>query len=282
MTESVSVRGSPVEPSPLAGRVALITGGARAQGRAYAVRLAECGADIALFDLCAAPATLGYPPASPADLEETVRLVEKSGRQAIGRIGDVRDQEALDAAVADARSAFGHLDIVVANAGVSSWGRFWEMADDRWVDMIDINLTGVWRTLRAAAPVMIEQGRGGSIITVCSVAGMKALPGQAHYTAAKHGVVGLTKAAAIELGPSGIRVNSIHPWGVDTAMAHDAELEPMLAAHPEFLASFASAMPQLGLADPRDVAEVVLFLASDASRFVTGAQIPVDMGATKV
>jgi SDR family mycofactocin-dependent oxidoreductase len=270
------------DPQILSGKVAFITGGARAQGRAHAVRLAESGADLVLFDICASPAELGYPPSSVADLEETVRLVEKSGRRVISRIGDVRDQQALDSAVSDARNEFGHLDIVVANAGVSSWGRFWEMPEERWMDTVDINLTGVWRTLRAAAPTMIEQGRGGSIITVCSVAGIKALPGQAHYSAAKHGVVGLTKAAALELGPSGIRVNSIHPWGVDTAMAHDTELEPMLVAHPEFMTSFGSAMPQKGLAAPRDISEVVLFLASDASAWMTGAQIPVDIGATKV
>lgn len=130
---------------------------------------------------------------------------------------------------------------------------------------------------------MIAQGTGGSIITVSSVVGIKSLPGQAHYSAAKHGVVGLTKSAAIELGPYGIRVNSIHPWGVESPMSNaDSEMEPMIEAHPEFLGSFGSIMPQLGVAQPRDISEAVLFLASDASSFMTGAQIPVDMGATKV
>ncbi|MDO8390382.1 MAG: mycofactocin-coupled SDR family oxidoreductase [Actinomycetota bacterium] len=266
----------------LDGKVAFITGAARAQGRSHAVRFAEEGADIIALDICAPPAAVGYVTATPEDMQETARQVEALGRKIVARVGDVRDQSALDGAVADGVAALGRLDIVVANAGISSWGRFWEMSEERWQAMIDINLTGVWRTLRATAPTMIAQGTGGSMITISSVAGIKSLPGQAHYSAAKHGVVGLTKTAAIELGPHEIRVNSVHPWGVQTPMAEDAELVPVLAAYPEFLNSFGSIMPQLGSAAPRDISEVVLFLASDASRFMTGAQIPVDMGATKV
>ena len=123
----------------------------------------------------------------------------------------------------------------MANAGVSNWARFWEMPEERWLDMIDINLNGVWRTLRAATPMMVDQGEGGSIVTICSVAGIKSLPGQAHYTAAKHGVVGLTRSAAIELGPYGIRVNSVHPWGVNTPMVEDTGLATVLEAHPDYL-----------------------------------------------
>lgn len=268
--------------SALDGRVALITGAARTQGRAHAVRLAEAGADIVAFDLCAVPATLGYPSPTPTDLDATVAAVEGTGRRAIGVVGDVRDQAALDRAVRHAVDDLGGLDVVVANAGISSWGRFWEMSEERWLDMIDINLTGVWRTLRAAAPAMIDQGRGGSIIAISSVAGIKSLPGQAHYSAAKHGVVGLTKTAAIELGPYGIRVNSVHPWGVDTPMAQDAELAPMLEQHPGFLASFGAMLPDRPMAAPEDIAATVLFLASDESRFMTGSQVTVDMGATKI
>lgn len=266
----------------LDGKVAFITGAARAQGRSHAVRLAEEGADIIAHDICASPAKVGYVTATEDDLAQTVREVEALGRRIVARIGDVRDQQSLNNTVADGVAALGRLDIVVANAGISSWGRFWEMSDERWQDMIDINLTGVWRTLRAAAPIMIEQGTGGSMITISSVAGIKSLPGQAHYSAAKHGVVGLTKTAAIELGPHEIRVNSIHPWGVQTAMAEDAELVPVLTQFPEFMGSFGSCMPQLGSAMPRDISEAVLFLASDASKFITGTQLTVDMGATKV
>lgn len=266
----------------LDGKVALITGAARAQGRSHAVRLAEEGADVIAFDLCAEATEVGYPPATKEDLDQTVAEVEATGQQILARIGDVRDQTALDGAVADGVTELGRLDVVVANAGVSSWGRFWEMSEERWLSTIDINLTGVWRTLRAAAPVLIEQGEGGSIITICSVAGIKSLPGQAHYSAAKHGVVGLTKSAAIELGPYGIRVNSLHPWGVATPMAEDPEVGRILEAHPAYLGSFGSIMPELGMAHPADISEAVLFLASDSSRFITGAQLPVDMGATKV
>ncbi len=266
----------------LDGKVALITGAARAQGRSHAVRLAQEGADVIAFDLCAEAAEVGYPPATKEDLDQTVAAVEATGQQVVARIGDVRDQSALDGAVADGVAELGRLDVVVANAGVSSWGRFWEMSEERWLSTIDINLTGVWRTLRAAAPVLIDQGEGGSIITICSVAGIKSLPGQAHYSAAKHGVVGLTKSAAIELGPYGIRVNSLHPWGVATPMAEDPDVGRILEAHPAYLGSFGSIMPELGMAQPADISEAVLFLASDSSRFITGAQLPVDMGATKV
>ena len=266
----------------LTGKVAFVTGAARTQGRSHAVHLARAGADIIAVDACAAVAELGYPPATKEDLDDTVAAVEATGRRIVARVGDVRDQAALDGALADGVAALGRLDVVVANAGISSWGRFWEMPEERWLDMIDINLTGVWRTLRATAPVLIEQGEGGSIITISSVAGIKSLPGQAHYSAAKHGVVGLTKTASIELGPYGIRVNSLHPWGVDTPMAQDAELAGVLEAHPDYLASFGSILPQLGLAQPADISAAVVFLASDAARFITGAQLPVDMGATKV
>jgi SDR family mycofactocin-dependent oxidoreductase len=266
----------------LDGKVVFITGAARAQGRSHAVLMAQEGADIIAFDVCAEAAEVGYPPATKEDLEQTAAEVQATGRRIVCDIGDVRDQAALDRAVAHGLAELGRLDVVVANAGVSSWGRFWEMPEERWLSMIDINLTGVWRTLRATAPVLIEQGTGGSIITICSVAGIKALPGQAHYSAAKHGVVGLTKSAAIELGPYGIRVNSLHPWGVDTPMAQDPDVARILEQHPAYLGSFGSAMPQLGMAQPADISKAVIFLASDASGFVTGAQLPVDMGATKV
>ena len=266
----------------LDGKVAFITGAARTQGRSHAIRLAEEGADIIAFDICGEAAAVGYPSATPQDLRQTVADVESLDRRIVAHVGDVRDQEALGAAVAAGVAELGRLDIVVANAGISSWGRFWEMSEERWQAMIDINLTGVWRTMRAAVPAMIEQGQGGSIINISSVAGIKSLPGQAHYSAAKHGVVGLTKSAAIELGQYDIRVNSIHPWGVDTPMAQDAELGDVLGRFPGYMGSFGSIMPHLGMAQPRDISEAVLFLASDASKFMTGAQLPVDMGATKV
>jgi SDR family mycofactocin-dependent oxidoreductase len=269
-------------PRLLEDRVAFITGAARGQGRSHAVRLAAEGANIVALDLCGEAVPVGYPVATPEDLEETVRLVEKSGRQIVARQGDVRSQGDLDAAVAAGVQQFGRLDVVVANAGVVTWDRFWEMPEDNWQALLDINLNGVWRTFKSAAPVLIEQGWGGSMIAIGSVAGLKSLPAQAHYSAAKHGIVGLVKAAAIELGPFKIRVNSIHPWGVDTPMAHDPSVTALLGEHPTYVASYGSILPQPTIADPADISEAVVWLAADTSRAVTGIQLPVDMGATTV
>ena len=269
----------------LDGRVAFITGAARGQGRSHAQRLALEGAAIIAIDIADRVSEHeGYPAATQANLEETVRLVEEGGGRIIATTADVRDSEALETALAHGVGEFGgRLDVVVANAGVVSWGRFWEMSDDQWSSLIDVNLTGVWRTLKAAVPHMLAAEHGGSIITISSVAGLKSLPGQAHYSAAKHGVVGLTKTAAIELGEYGIRVNSIHPWGVATPMAaEDGRMVEMLTAHPNYGMSFASALPGIPLAEPGDISDAVVYLASDLSRAVTGSQLTVDMGATKV
>lgn len=270
------------ESGRLAGRVALVTGAARGQGRAEAQLLAAEGADIIGVDACAPMPTVTYQAATPADLDETARLVEEEKRRFLGFRVDVRDLPALQAAVDQAVGDLGRLDVVVANAGISTWGSLWDLSPEAWQTMIDINLTGVWHTLRASVPVMIDQGHGGSIIVTSSVGGLKALPGQAHYVAAKHGLVGLTRAAAVELGPHRIRVNSIHPWGVDTEMVHGSNVEQLLADHPGYTASYSSILPDPPVASPLDIARTVLYLASDDSRCVTGAQIPVDMGATKV
>jgi SDR family mycofactocin-dependent oxidoreductase len=268
----------------LDGRVALLTGAARGQGRAHAVRLAREGADVIAVDACArVSSTAGYPPAVPGDLAETVRLVEAQDRRIVARQADVRNSAALDAVLAEAVAELGgRLDVVVANAGIADSCRFWEMPDEQWQTMIDVNLTGVWRTLKAAVPHMLAAGNGGSIITVSSVAGIKSLPAAAHYSAAKHGVVGLTKTAAIELGEYGIRVNSVHPWGVDTPMAQDRSAAPLFAAHPAYRASYAAALPDLPIAQPDDISDAVVWLASELSRSVTGVQLTVDMGATTV
>jgi SDR family mycofactocin-dependent oxidoreductase len=264
------------------GKVAFITGAARGQGRAHAVRLAEEGADIIALDACAPVAEVTYPPATPEDLAETVELVKGVGRRIVAHHADVRDFAAVEAACRTGADQLGGIHIVVANAGISNWNRFWEMSQDQWRTMIDINLTGVWHTLKAAAPIMIDQGQGGSMILVSSVGGLKALPGSAHYVAAKHGVVGLCRTAAVELGPYSIRVNSIHPWGVDTPMGEHERLEQLIASNPTFAGSYGAILPSPSPALPADIAEAVLWLASEESRIVTGAQIPLDMGATKV
>jgi SDR family mycofactocin-dependent oxidoreductase len=268
----------------LDGRVAFITGAARGQGRSHAVRLAREGASIIAVDVAAeVSADVGYVPATKEDLDETADLVAREGQRIYASVADVRDADVMSDVLGEGVATLdGRLDVVVANAGICNWNRFWEISEDQWQTMIDINLTGVWRTMKAAVPHMLEAGNGGSIIAVSSVAGIKSLPGQAHYSAAKHGVVGLTKSAAIELGEYGIRVNSVHPWGVATAMAEDPMTEKMLTEHPNYIASFGSALPGIPLAECEDISDGIVWLASDLSRTVTGAQLPLDMGATKI
>jgi SDR family mycofactocin-dependent oxidoreductase len=266
------------------GKVAFVTGAARGQGRSHAVRLAREGASVIAIDVADAVAVHNtYAPATEADLKETERLLEQVGLPCVVETADVRDLTALDEIVRDALQRLGgRLDVVVANAGINNWGRLWEMSEEQWLTMVDINLSGVWRTMKAAVPHMISAGNGGSIVAISSVAGIKSLPGQAHYSAAKHGVVGLAKTAAIELGEYGIRVNSIHPWGVATAMGEDPYTATILTEHPNYAVSFGSVLPPFAFADPNDISDAVIWLASDLARMVTGTQLTVDMGATKV
>lgn len=277
---------------PLDGRVAFITGAARGQGRAHAIRLANDGADIIAIDICRPVSdTITYPPATPDDLAETVRAVESTGRKVLAREVDVRDLAALQQVVADGVEQFGRLDILVANAGVLSWGRIWEMSEDQWNTVIDVNLNGTWKTLRAAVPAMIGAGNGGSIIIVSSSAGTKATPGNAHYAASKHGLVALTNSLAIEAGEFGIRVNSIHPYSIDTPMVEPEAMMEIFGKYPAFLHSF-SPMPfkpvahdgKPGLQEfmtAEEVADVVAWLAGDGSRTISGSQIAVDRGTAK-
>jgi SDR family mycofactocin-dependent oxidoreductase len=252
----------------LDGQVALVTGAARGLGQAICSTLAAHGADVIATDV--------------SDLDDTATAVRALGRRAVAGEADVRVQASLNDVVRQGIAELGSLDIVVANAGISNWSRFWEMPEDQWQAMIDVNLSGVWRTFKATAPVLIEQGRGGSLVAISSVAGLKSLPGQAHYSAAKHGVVGLVGSAAIELGPFGIRVNSVHPWGINTRLAQDPEVATILEANPTYVGSFGSILPSPALAEPEDIANAVAWLASDAARCITGIQLPVDMGATSV
>ncbi|MEU3984009.1 mycofactocin-coupled SDR family oxidoreductase [Streptomyces sp. NPDC026672] len=265
-----------------AGKVAFITGAARGVGRAHAVRLADEGADIIALDICGHVVDTGYPVATREDLEETARLVRAHGRRVVTAIADVRDYAAVDEALKDAVDELGRLDVVVANAGVGNWGNFWELTDRQWRDVIDVNLTGVFNTLKAAAPILIGQGEGGSIIVISSVAGLKAVPGQAHYVASKHAVTGLVKNAAIELAPHRVRVNSIHPWGIDTDMGRDTWAMPLIEANPSYMASFSQTITEPRASDPEDIAAAGAWLASDEARTVTGTQLTVDHGATKV
>ncbi|MCV7409509.1 NAD-dependent oxidoreductase [Mycobacterium florentinum] len=267
----------------LQGRVAFVTGAARAQGRAHAVRLAREGADIIALDICASASdTVTYTPATPEDLSETVRLVEAEGRKILARAGDIRDDPTVRQLVADGVEQFGRLDIVVANAGVLGWGRVWELTDEQWDTVIGVNLTGTWRTLRAAIPAMIEAGNGGSIIVVSSSAGLKATPGNGHYSASKFGLTALTNTLAIELGEYGIRVNSIHPYSIDTPMIEPEAMMEIFAKHPRFVHSFPPMpMQYKGFMAAEEVSDVVAWLAGDGAGTITGMQIPVDKGALK-
>ncbi|MHA7663803.1 mycofactocin-coupled SDR family oxidoreductase [Mycolicibacterium sp. HS_4_1] len=269
---------------PLSGKVAFVTGAARGQGRSHCVRLARAGADIVAIDACA-PVTEanGYEPATPADLAETVNLVEGEGRKIYAKAVDVRDAEGQQRAVAETVEQFGRLDIVVANAGVLNWGRLWEISQQQWQDTLDINLTGVWNTIRAVVPAMIAAGNGGSIIATSSAAGIKAVPGCGHYCATKFGVVGMINALAVELGEFGIRVNSIHPYGTDTPMGNDVSMYQVLQDHPQYIHSFSpGALPTDSLIKPDQISDIVVWLASDASSLVTAAQIPADKGYLKI
>ncbi|MBB3082518.1 mycofactocin-coupled SDR family oxidoreductase [Geodermatophilus sabuli] len=267
------------------GKVAFITGAARGQGRSHAIRLAEEGADIIAVDLCASVESAPYAGATAADLAETVREVEKLDRRVFATTADVRDPDALTAALSEGVAQFGRLDIVVANAGITSFGPCEQLSEQSWQDMIDINLTGVWRTLKCAIPHVREGGRGGSIIITSSGAGLKAYPGLAHYVSSKHGVVGLMRACALELASEGIRVNSIHPTNVDTPMLQHEAMYRLFqpdVEHPtrERFADIAKGMNALPIpwVDSIDISNAVLFLASDEGRYITGVTLPVDAG----
>jgi SDR family mycofactocin-dependent oxidoreductase len=271
-------------------KVAFITGAARGQGRAHAVRLAEEGADIVAVDLPPGSEvnTVTYAMAAADDLARTAELVEGLGRRIITAHADVRDQQALDKAAQMGLDEFGHIDVVIANASILASGDLtWETPEARWVDSLDINLTGTWRTITAAVPSMIEAGRGGSVIITSSTAGLRSAPRTAAYTSSKHAVVGLMRTLAIELAPYSIRVNTIHP----TTVATDMILSPsrFKRFRPDLedpkLEDVIQVLQPLNLLpipwlEPIDVSNAVLWLASDEARYVTGVALPVDAGAT--
>lgn len=272
----------------LAGKVALITGAARGQGQAHAVRMAEEGADIIAVDICGPIDTVPYEAASEQDLEVTAKEVEARGRKVVARVADVRDYSALKAAIDEGVAQLGRLDIVVANAGIWSHAPSHEMSENQWQTMIDINLTGVWHTTKAATPIMIEQGSGGSMILISSTAGLMGFANMAHYTAAKHGVTGLTKTLAAELGPHNIRVNSIHPTGVLTKMVNNDTMFRLFRPDLENpgIDDAAEALAQLNILplpwmDPVEISHSVVFLASDEAKYITGVALPVDAGSTQ-
>ncbi len=270
----------------LRGKVAFITGAARGQGRSHAITLAAAGADIIAVDLCEQLDTVGYPLSTPEDLAETVRQVEALDRRIVARPADVRDTASLRAAVDAGVAELGRLDIVAANAGILSSGSLADLSEAAWRQMIDVNLSGVWKTTKVAIPHLLAGGRGGSIILTSSVAGLKSYPNVAHYVAAKHGVVGLMRTLAVELAPHRIRVNTVNPTQVDTDMIqNDIMYRLFVPDDPNpTKAQFAAASRDTGLLpvdwiESIDVSNAVAFLASDAARYITGVALPVDAGA---
>lgn len=271
----------------VAGKVAFITGAARGQGRSHAVRLAEEGADIIAVDTTVAIETVPYPLSTAEDLAETVRLVEATGRRIIAADVDVRDLTRLTEVVDRGVSELGRLDIVVANAGIFSPADTLEMSEQTWQDVIDVNLTGVWKTLRASVPHLIEGGRGGTVIITSSLAAFYANPHSAHYSAAKSGLTMLMKVLAKEVAPHSIRVNSVHPTAVATGMILNEatfrqfrpDLENPTRADFEEAAMTLNRMPVAAL-EPEDVTNAVLYLVSDDARYVTGVTHLVDAGGS--
>ena len=267
----------------LDGRVALITGGARGQGRSHALRLASEGADIAVCDIVAALRTTPYPPATQADLEETARRVRELGRRCLTFQADVRDGAQMQQVVAQTLAEFGKIDILVANAGIVSYAPAWELTEQQWDEVIDVNLKGVWLATRAVIPHMIAR-RSGRIICIASAAGLHGFANLAHYTAAKHGVIGLVRALAIELAPYMITVNAVCPSVVNTDIVMNAATYRLFAGGKEAtLEEVTPIFRELNLLpvpwiEPEDVSGAVLWLASDDARYVTGIALPVDAG----
>lgn len=269
-----------------AGQVAFITGVARGQGRSHALALARDGADIIGVDICAPVGGMPYEMATPADLDETQALIEQLGRRASLHVADVRSPTAVGAALDAGVEALGGVDIVIANAGVAAYAPAHEISEEQWSATIDINLSGVWRTCKAAMPHLIEQRRG-SIVIVSSGAGLRSGPNLAHYAASKHGTIGLMRTLAAELAPFSVRVNAVCPTQVDTPMIMNDPLfqlfRPDLEAPTrEDIIEPSKAINALPIpwVEPEDVSHVIGFLCSDEARYITGVAMPVDAGAT--
>lgn len=269
----------------LDGKVAFITGVARGQGRSHALTLAREGADIIGLDLCRDVASTPYPGTGVEDLQETIRLVKETGRQIVAEQADVRDMDQVQSVFDDGIAQLGRVDIVLANAGICAGGLSWEITEEAWREMLDINLTGVWHTAKAAIPTMIAQGDGGSIIITASIDGITAAPNISSYSASKFGANGLMGALACELGPYNIRVNSMNPTCVDTPMIGNEFVWGLFRPdleHPtkddvrdSFAATHLLDVPWM---QPQVVSDNILYLVSDAARYVTAHKMVIDAG----
>jgi SDR family mycofactocin-dependent oxidoreductase len=271
------------------GKVAFITGAARGQGRSHAIRLAEEGADIIATDLCGQMETVKYPMGTAEELAETAAAVEALDRRVVTAKADVRSQEELQAVVDKGIAELGRLDVVCANAGISTQGISWELTEQEWEETIQANLTGVWRTVKATVPFLIEQDQGGSIVITGSTASIDGFGGVLHYTASKHGVLGLMKALVNEVARYRIRANLVVPTSTNTTMIQNDGMRELFGVAPdapieEFAAAFQTmhALPVPWM-EPVDISNAVLWLASDEARYVTGTVLQVDAGfLTKV
>ncbi|WP_281689207.1 mycofactocin-coupled SDR family oxidoreductase [Pseudonocardia thermophila] len=264
----------------LEGKVAFITGAARGQGRSHAIRLAQEGADIIAVDIAAQIESVAYPMATPDDLAETVRAVEALDRRIHAVRVDVRDRTALQKAVDAGVAELGGLDIVIANAGIAPLSM--HPSEQEWYDAIDVNLTGVYHTIEVAKPALVAGGKGGSIVITSSTAGLAGIgggtPGALGYTAAKHGVVGLMRSYANELAAHSIRVNTVHPTGVNTPMVVNDVMQEVLQNDPHLKTNATVNALPVPMIEPEDISNAVVFLTSDAGRYITGVTLPVDAG----
>jgi SDR family mycofactocin-dependent oxidoreductase len=262
----------------LDGKVGLITGAGHGMGRAHAVRMAEEGADLVLCDICAPVPEVGTTMATYDELLETAALVERSDRRAVVGVADVRDRGALQAVVDDGLAELGRIDVVSANAGIWRPTRFLDIDDDEYDAVVDVNLKGVWNTCQVVVPPMIAAGGGGSIVITSSAAGLRGQAPWAHYVAAKHAVVGLMRALANELAQHSIRVNTVHPTGVDTFIGQQPDIG-WVVEDPLFLASAQNMLP-ISVLQPDDISNAVVWLMSEQARWITGVTLPVDAGNT--
>lgn len=262
--------------------MAFITGAARGQGRSHAVRLAQEGADIIAIDICSQIRSVPYPMATPADLAETVTLVEALGRNIFAAEADVRDRSALRQAFEEGVARLGAVGIVLANAGIAPIMAL-EPDDQAWHDVLAVNLTGAYETIRVALPSMIERGQGGAIVLTSSTAGLNGIggnsPGGLGYTASKHGMVGLMRAWANYLAPHSIRINTVHPAGVRTPMAVNDAMKTFVQSDPYMSNNLANALP-VDMLEPEDISGAIAWLVSDDARYITGVALPVDAGYT--
>jgi len=273
--------------SQFEGKVAFITGAARGQGRSHAVRFAEEGADIIALDLCAQIDSVAYPLARPEDMEETVNLVEKTGRRIVAAYGDVRDFDSLKEAVTQGVSEFGRIDYVLANAGILPLAGAQSQMLSAFDDAIDVMLKGVYNTIEAALPALLEHGDGGAIVITSSIAGLTGMRarlnmrshGAVGYAAAKHGVVGIMRVYANMLAEKNIRVNTVHPTGLASPMIVNEQIEQLLSEVPGYGSAFENLMP-VPIIESVDISEAMVYLCGRSGRYITGITLPVDAGYT--